>query len=441
LNRRFDDQQVRIDTIKEIAGYERKNIYQDIVNLIDDQERFTLDNLLSYSTSEWLAKRNPVLVKFIETLIYSESENQHENEKLFKCSVAVDAVYGARNLRYVSAINLMASAVKYSLSKSKTIVNMDNHILSSGSFTKFIKWQENLAGEAEPLPKGLLFMAFDNEQKGQKNYLDRNYNTVTYHIVTSFISFNFDPDSQIQALEDPWLHESLDSSQIQELFDITPGMHELLDQQLCDYLSTIISEASIEKNKDINTINDLVAKYNTKTGKIKWCDQCGMKEIENLKRRCPQCNALLPLLADFQKKEQEISQETSEKNATKPLNIKFHQIEKETPDVNISSISVTQKSVPDEGVNTPHIFIPDPLLLNPNSIANVRKVLDHIQEISGINKQERKWIAVVCDGVPYHHAQTIKKEYPGIILLPGALHEEMNMLKAFVELNWYVLKK
>ena len=92
-------------------------------------------------------------------------------------------------------------------------------------------------------------------------------------------------------------------------------------------------------------------------------------------------------------------------------------------------------------VNTPHIFIPDPLLLNPNSIANVRKVLDHIQEISGINKQERKWIAVVCDGVPYHHAQTIKKEYPGIILLPGALHEEMNMLKAFVELNWYVLKK
>ncbi|CAJ0758457.1 11051_t:CDS:2, partial [Entrophospora sp. SA101] len=84
-------------------------------------------------------------------------------------------------------------------------------------------------------------------------------------------------------------------------------MHELLDQQLRDYLSTIISEASVEKNKDINTINDLVTKYNVKTGNIKWCNQCGMREIENLKRRCPQCNALLPLLADFQKKEQEIT--------------------------------------------------------------------------------------------------------------------------------------
>ena len=86
----------------------------------------------------------------------------------------------------------------------------------------------------------------------------------------------------------------------------------------------------------------------------------------------------------------------------------------------------------------PDIFVPDPISVNPNSIDNVRKVLDHIQEISGINRQERKWIAVTCDGVPYHHARKFKKEYPGIILLPGPLHEEMNMLKAFVELNWYL---
>src|SRR3954470_18448912 len=90
-------------------------------------------------------------------------------------SVVVDAIYGARNLKYVSSINLVASAIKYSLSKSKTIVEIDNHILSSGSFTKFTRWQESLAREVQPHPKGLLFMAFDNEQKGQKNYLDRGY--------------------------------------------------------------------------------------------------------------------------------------------------------------------------------------------------------------------------------------------------------------------------
>ena len=56
---------------------------------------------------------------------------------------------------------------------------MDKHILSSGSFSKFIKWQESLAGEPQTLPNGLVFLAFDNEQKGQKNYLNRGDNTVT----------------------------------------------------------------------------------------------------------------------------------------------------------------------------------------------------------------------------------------------------------------------
>jgi hypothetical protein len=45
-------------------------------------------------------------------------------------------------------------------------------------------------------------------------------------------------------------------------------------------------------------------------------------------------------------------------------------------------------------------------------------------------------MVVVCDGVPYHHAQKIKQEFPWLVLVPGPLHEEMNMLKVFVELNW-----
>src|SRR6185369_4227251 len=185
LNSRFIDQRSRIESIVEIAQQECKNLYEDIINLIDDQKRFTLDSLLTYSPSEWLAKRNPVIVKFIEALIYNENKDQHKGEKLFKCAMVVDAIYGARNLKYVSAINLAASAIKYSLAKSKTVIDIDKHILSSGSFSKFLKWQESLAEKSNPFPKGLTFMAFDNEQKGQKNYLDHGYNTVTFHTVTS----------------------------------------------------------------------------------------------------------------------------------------------------------------------------------------------------------------------------------------------------------------
>jgi len=436
LNSRFIDQRSRIESIVEIAQQERKNLYEDIINLIDDQKRFTLDSLLTYSPSEWLAKRNPVIVKFIEALIYNENKDQHKGEKLFKCAMVVDAIYGARNLKYVSAINLAASAIKYSLAKSKTVIDIDKHILSSGSFSKFLKWQESLAEKSNPFPKGLTFMAFDNEQNGQKNYLDHGYNTVT-----SFVSFNFDPNNQIQALKDPWLYETLNSSQIEELFTITPEIQELLDQQLYNYLSIIICEASEEKNQMINPIDDLVDIHSSNIGKQKRCSKCGMKEIKNLKRNCPQCNTPLPMLSEFQTETQEINQVTSDKNDTKSLIIKNYIFGEKASEVNMNPISITQKSVPEEGVNVPDIIVPDPLPVNPNSIINVRKVLDHIQEISGVNKGERKWIAVVCDGVPYYLAQKIKKDYPGIILLPGPLHEEMNMLKSFVELNWYVSNK
>ena len=92
--------------------------------------------------------------------------------------------------------------------------------------------------------------------------------------------------------------------------------------------------------------------------------------------------------------------------------------------------------IPESRVYIPQLFVPNPIGVNPNSIANVRTVLEHIREITGIKCGAHKWMAVVCDEIPYHHAQKIKQEFPWLVLIPGTLHEEMNMLKAFVELNW-----
>ncbi|CAJ0759416.1 21147_t:CDS:1, partial [Entrophospora sp. SA101] len=46
---------------------------------------------------------------------------------------------------------------------------------------------------------------------------------------------------------DPWLHQKLNSLQIQELFEITPDMEALLDKELRDYLSVILTDACEEK--------------------------------------------------------------------------------------------------------------------------------------------------------------------------------------------------
>ncbi len=93
-------------------------------------------------------------------------------EKPFKTAVVVDAIYGARHGKYVSEIHLAASAIKYSIIRLKKIISIDNHITSSGSYYQFQKWLKELSEYEEKLPEGLLFLAFDNEQRGQKNYLD-----------------------------------------------------------------------------------------------------------------------------------------------------------------------------------------------------------------------------------------------------------------------------
>ena len=148
----LDDQQDRVKFVMEIAKRERGNVYNDITSLIENQERFGLDSLLEYSPSKWLSERNPIIVKFIQTLTHNENEHQSEGEKLFKCAVAVDTIYGSRHLKYVSAFNMAASAVKYSLARSKMVIDIDNHTMYSGSYSKFTNWLESLATEQPPLP-------------------------------------------------------------------------------------------------------------------------------------------------------------------------------------------------------------------------------------------------------------------------------------------------
>jgi len=247
LNQRFDTHEKRVEAIIEIALAERENLFNDVNSLFKNTDRFSLDNLLNYSPEDWLRKQNEVIVKFIETLTQNEYYNDDSNQKkALKRAIAVDAIYGSRYNKYVSEISLLASSIKYSLAHSKKVINIDNHITSGGSYSRFLRWLDDLSKDQEPLPKGLLFLAFDNEQKGQKNYLDRGFNTVIYHIVTSFVAFNMDSKNELQHECDPWLHKSLTQLQYEELFDITPQMQQKFDNELHLYLNEIINKLNEE---------------------------------------------------------------------------------------------------------------------------------------------------------------------------------------------------
>lgn len=435
-NSRFADHCKRVDAIVEIANEERISLYNDVESLIRDNNRFSIDNIMVYEPHEWLRKRNQVIVKFIETLTRNNNNISLSPEKLFKTVVAVDSIYGARHGKYVSEIQLAASAVKYSITRSKKAINIDNHITSAGSYHRFQTWLEGLSDREEPLPEGLLFLAFDNEQRGQKTYLDRGFNTMVYHVVTSFVGFNMASHNKIQHTNSPWAY-SLDRLRYEELYDISSEMQDAIDKELYTYVYDILTLLSDEKLSATNTIDSIIADAATNINSMKKCPNCNQQHIENRKQVCPTCRMRLPTLTEMQR-QRKVGVEISETDRpAKPLIFKSYSVDDDSYTASIPKISLTQPSVvTDPKVKIPEIYIPDPIEINPNSIANVEKVLFHIEKISGIKDGTRKWIAVTCDGVPYHHATKLKEKFPWLVLIPGQLHEEMNMLRAYVELNW-----
>jgi len=101
-------------------------------------------------------------------------------------------------------------------------------------------------------------LAFDNEQKEQKNYLDRGYNTVVFHTVTSFVAFYHDRYDNIQTNTNSWLYSKLTQKQCEDLLYLNSDIKNEIHKELVKYLTTLLKELCIEKSQEKNEIDKLV---------------------------------------------------------------------------------------------------------------------------------------------------------------------------------------
>ncbi|RHZ71739.1 hypothetical protein Glove_255g21 [Diversispora epigaea] len=253
----------------------------------------------------------------------------------------------------------MTSAIKYSIARSKMIIDIDNHITSSGNYYQFQKWLEEL--------------------------LELQY---------------------------------------EEIFDISSQMQDTLDKELYNFLFEIVYLLSEEKLSITNIIDSLIASTKINITNMKQCPNCHQKNIENQKQICPKCKMQLPTLTKIQK-EKVINIEDESINhltiSTMPLTFKSCNFNNnELIAMPTSRISFTQRPV-DYGVNVPEIYIPDPININPNSIANVEKILLYIKIISGnkhalgICKIKLSWDSI-CN--IYHQAMAKELVWPYVKIHP-----------------------
>ncbi len=85
------------------------------------------------------------------------------------------------------------------------------------------------------------------------------------------------------------------------------------------------------------------------------------------------------------------------------------------------------------------IQMTEPVLLNPNSYASVKTVLENLCQ-RALN-ENRQWTIVGSDGIPYVLGQRLRDEHDhlkNLLLLPGPGHFEMNFVKALFKLLWPV---
>src|SRR6185369_10375610 len=172
--------------------------------------------------------------------------------------------------------------------------------------------------------------------------------------------------------------------------------------ELVNFINEIINDLCIEKEERKEEIDELAKIQNNIPGKSKKCPGCFKSDIDNKKKICPDCRTKLPTIASTDLTQS--LQSTSESEISNKFTVfKPYIVKKPEHNLQKPRISITQKSVTDHGVQIPDIYVPDPIPVNPNSTKNVKEVLKYIEGITGIASGKRKWLPVVCDGVPYNY--------------------------------------
>ncbi|KAF0352333.1 hypothetical protein F8M41_015251 [Gigaspora margarita] len=190
-------------------------------------------------------------------------------------------------------------------------------------------------------------------------------------------------------------------------------MQKILNEELYAYLTEILILLSDEKSST-NIIDSLAVSALNNATKAKFCPSCKRQNFENQKKLSRLQNTIANIFKIQKEKIVEVKNNMNEQLANNSLIFKQYRIDDEQVTVCTPRISLTQR-IAEQDVNIPEIYISDLINLNPNSVANVKQVLLHIEKISGIKDKIRKWIVVVCDGVPYHYATKLKEKFPWLV--------------------------
>ena len=451
---------------------EQNSVNKDIEHI---QDRFSsISNLNELDVQEYLKEQNPFLMQTLLQVTQASIDKD-----FYRLAVLLESIYKLRNANFIGPVSTLQNLVLLSITNSKSAVDICGSSGAGGKYTTLCKWLGNIPSEPKNVPKGDILFAFDNEQVIGKTWNIKPNNKIKTSIITTVAAFELQTEKQLQSdfelHPSSWFTQKRVSDVVDKVLLEEDELYNTFKKEHFNQFRLFVNAAiqqildeSTDTDKDI--IDKMVADCKQKR-ELKTCPACETF-FPKTKRKCPHCKIDLTKLPDS-------TPNTNTDNSPEHVEIsplfKQKSMKKDKEGDNFRFEHV--KHFHQEGQKP--VFVMDPVFVNPNSVENLKLVLRHLGTLAGIKRyggDERDWVIICCDGLPYTMVRRMieeyftcaicskgflgneafdlhKKEHPDIedvkfvrefdwiILKMGDGHYEMNLMKAFVELNWDIFMK
>ena len=441
-----------------------------------------LNNLQEFDINRFVSTANIVTRSFIEGACQVGSVGEHNSTCTYIFACLIDMIYKLRVPSIITPLSFMKNLTTFVSNDRRWICKLNAVTSPGGSYTTISDWLKLQSQTSEPVaPEGDILNVFDNDQVIGKTFTVKPNNKVNMSIITNRAWIPIDASSNLQGKEDfmpgKWMGEENQES-FQQAVHLMMSLDksnplfrqydELHREQQTAFLFTALQEVKEEQVVKEGGITDVI-------------DQTVEKaELDRLYIKCQECQELVlkrSKKCNWCKKDMTKSRKvaTEEKSAgPRPI-----------PKVKLTEVTNEGAGKVDREERYPHIqsrhpdepvtvTVADPVFCNPNSFDSLITVLRKIGKDAGIHRyggDKRFWTVVCCDGLPYHlcmklvdvmltctlcqssffgeealrkhfasshndQSPEFYREFDWVLLRIGAGHYEMNMIKAFTELNW-----
>ena len=473
---------------------EKDHVRTNCINLGRDR---SLPALLDLSPDQYINEVNPVVTSFLKGVFGFDKNfpvpGVDSAEDLYYLCKTAESVINSASPNTLLPLHFRESVLLYTVTGSnialKTIGPGGPHC----SYSAVKRWLNALSNKPPVCPMGDSVIAFDNNQVLQRRWKVKLQNQVQCHIVTVIVNFELRKDGLAQSVlpkPDSWMNRRLTDTEskfveyIDQDGDIKEMHYRHLDTFLNEQINIVVSQQKLMENGYQDFVDHDVDKIR-QVAMFKICYSCKFDNVPKKKLSCPNCKASLTkasMKAHGLDDTGNIPAQTTPPTDHARREERVILVKKDSKTKEKYKISYERESrsaSTSESPQIPTVSVQQPVEVNPCSYEAVRVVLRAIGEMAGIdvyNTGKRKWIIVVCDGVPYNlcrrviacsqvctnckhsfngldelaqHQNTIHTgdsvshvlEFGWVLLQPGPGHVEMNMVKGFVELVWPIFWK